>query len=174
MKKMLIALLIVVIFLPYPMSFASNIDWSSMSDQEIATAINEGRAVIASRIPDSKDHLTVVNQNGVEIYLTRKYAIQDEYNGKKYIKMQAVVVNSLDEPISIGDAGCCINGWAVETAGILDIPANRMKQADIKMCLSDANISTLEEIKDVDYHLYAYSSSTFSTLFTFDNFTYVR
>lgn len=154
-------------------AFAQNIDWDAMSDQEIANEINS-RAVIASRMPDSADHLTIANQNGVEVYLTRRYRIEKSYNGKDYIIMEAVVVNGLNDPISITNDGCCINGWAVETEGIFDVPANSKKKDTITMCLTDAEISTLEEITDVDYLLRVFSSSTYDTLFTFDNFTYVR
>ena len=173
MKKIIACILILIIMASSASAYA-DVDWNSMSNDQIADEINRGRAVIASRMPDDPNHLTVVNQDGIEIYLTRAGQIVENYDGKTYIQLEAVVVNGIDTEINIGDNGCCINGWAVDTAGIIQVPAGRMKKDYLGFCLTDAGISTMEEIKDMDFRLYAFSSQDFSTRIVFDNFVYVR
>lgn len=174
MKKLLSLILVLLLFIPSTSALASNIDWQSMSDQEITDAINEARIELASRIPDSSDHMTIVNQDGIEVYLTRQYVVENPYADKFDLKLEAVAVNGTDQKVTISDNGSCINGWAVDTSGFYEVPAGRMQKGFITMRLNDANISTFEEINDIEFVLYAYSNETYATIANFEPFTFAK
>ena len=175
MKKFVFIILLLILFIPSTVASAANIDWQSMSNQEITDAINEGRLVIASRIPDSEDHVTIANQDGVEIYLTRRYAVEENsYSGNVYLKLEAVVINNRPEPISVGDKGCCVNGWVVDTSGIIEIPAGRMKKGNFEFRITDANITSVADLHDIEFVLEAHHAEEYHNLINFEPFTYVR
>ena len=175
MKKILVAILLFALIIPHSAALASNIDWQSMSDQEITDAINEGRLVLASRMPDSEDHVTIVNQDGVEVYLTRRYSIDDGYSsGSVYLRLEAVVVNNTNMILNIVDNGTCVNGWNVDTSGIYETGAGRKQKGDIVLRISDAFLTSPEEVTDVEFVLRAYDDNEYSNQIDFAPFTYVR
>ena len=175
MKRFLAIILVLILFIPETVAFAANIDWNSMSDQEITDAINEGRLVLASRVPDSKDHLTIANKDGVEVYLTRQYLLDNGYSsGTVYVQLEAVVINNTNMKINISDNGTCVNGWAVDTTGIYEVPAEKKKKDFIILRISDASISTFEEITDIEFVLAAYDYDNYSNKIEFDPFTFAK
>ena len=173
MKKLVAIILLLTLIVPSTAASAANIDWNSMSDQEITDAINQGRIVLASRIPDGTDHLTIVNQDGIEIYLTGNYKY-DTYGDYIDLKLEAVVVNGTNYNINISDNGSCINGWTVETSGIYDTPAGRKQKGNITMSLVDADITTYEEITDIDFVLRAYEPDNYSIDIDLEPFTVAK
>lgn len=175
MKRLLAIILVLLLFIPETVAFAANIDWKSMSDQEITDAIDAGRLELASRMPDSEDHVTIVNQDGVEVYLTRRYSIDDGYSsGSVYLRLEAVVVNNTDMILNIVDNGTCVNGWNVDTSGIYQTGAGRKQKGDIVLRISDAFLTSPAEVTDVEFVLRAYDENDYSKKIEFAPFTYVR
>ena len=62
MKKFVAILLVFLLFVPKTIAFAIEIDWKSMSDQEITDIINTARLELASRSSDNQDHTIVEYQ----------------------------------------------------------------------------------------------------------------
>lgn len=175
MKKLILTILILAMILPQATALAANVDWKSMSDQEITDTINAGRIELASRMPENQDHITIVNQDGIEIYLTGKYTVDDGYsNGSIYIRLEAVVVNGTDVVLNITDNGTCINGWNVDTTGIYDTPAGRKQKDNITVRISDADITSFDEITDIEFVLTAYEADNYSNRIELAPFTYVK
>ena len=150
MKKLLIAILILAMFLPQTTAFAIDIDYKSLSDKELSSIIDQCRAELAIRQPDDPNHLTIVNESGIEIYLDRRFEEFKNYDGKKYVALGAAIINGSDKNIELYDNGCCINGWKVDTTITYgEIPAGKSKKIDINLCLDDAGLSSFDEMTDI-------------------------
>lgn len=173
MKRFLAIILVLILFIPETVAFAANIDWKSMSDQEIVDSINAGRIELASRQTDAPDHITIINQDNIEVYLTGNYSY-DSYGDTIDLYLEAVVVNGTNFTLNISDNGCCVNGWNVDTSGIYETPANRKQKDSFTLRISDADISTFEEITDIDFVLTAYEKDNYSNRFDLSPFTFTK
>lgn len=175
MKKLLAIILILLLFIPETVAFAANIDVSSMSDQELSSLIDQCRTELSSRKQNSGDKLTIVNENGIEIYLTNHFTAYENYDGKHYIDLDAAVVNGSNSPIYLYDKGCCINGWKVGTTFTFgDIPAGKSKKIEITLCLNDADITTFDEVKDIYFAIEAVDPNNYSNKIDFVPYTLAK
>lgn len=175
MKKLLIVLLLLAMFIPQTAAFAIDIDYKSLSDQDLSSIIDKARAEIAFRQPDNPNHLTIANENNIEIYLDRRYEEFENYDKRKFVALGAAIVNGSDKPIELYDNGCCINGWKVDTILTYgEIPAGKSKKIDINLCLDDAGISSFDEITDIYFAFQAMNMDDILHPYNFAPYTFAK
>ena len=175
MKKLIISILLLALFLPQTIASAATIDVSSLSDQELSSIIDQCRTELAFRKPDDPNHLTIINESGIEIYLDRHFEEFQYYDGKKYVALGAAVVNGSDKNIELYDNGCCINGWKVDTTITYgEIPAGKSKKIDINLCLDDAGISSFDEMTDIYFAIRTLSVDDILHPIEFTPYTFAR
>ena len=140
-------------------------DFSAASEVEILEVLNAIRNELVSRNLIQHEDLVLVDENGVKVYLTGKYEIEEYSSGSIYVELEAVVINDTDKKIGVRTDSSSVNGWDVDSSGISDISAGKKKKGEIELKISDADISTYEEIEDVELTMLVYDGENFQTMF---------
>lgn len=151
MKKLISALLVALMLLSVTLAVAEGIDFASMTDDELLAVIDGARNEQAKRILTAAADTVIVDQDGVTIYLTGNNRI-DEYGPELFI--EAVVVNDTDKNIDVYVDSASVNGWNVEAYGITETSAGKKQKGEFSAYLDDAEVSTIEEIEEIELELY--------------------
>lgn len=149
MKKLLAIILLLLLFIPQTTASAANIDFSTMSDPEILDIIDSARAELIKR--KAEGYFVLIDQDGVLMYQTGNYSITKYSDTDITMKIEVVVTNNRDVPISLFDNGTSVNGWAVDLIGTSSVPPGKSKKDTISFNMYKANITQMEEIREVEY-----------------------
>lgn len=169
MKKLAFTLLALVMLFTavFPCSaFAEIPDFSDMTDEEIQEIIDAARNELVSRKLEEEDAYLLVDQDGVQIYLTGNYTLYD-YDDP-LLDLEAVIINNTDSKIGVHSDICCVNGWDVDFYGATDITAGKKKKCEFELQIGDADISTFEEVEDFEISFVVYNADTYDDIFTSD------
>ena len=110
----------------------------------------------------------LVDVDGVRLYLTGVY---DVWGEGKYIDFAAVMVNGDEGSRGVGIDEAYINGWEVYSSSIGSIDGGKKQKGDLEFKLEDADISSFEEIEEIEIHFYVYNGDTYETLVRLDPVT---
>ena len=80
----------------------------------------------------------------------------------------AVVINDSESKIGVSLDDVSINGWNVYGSGIYDTAAGKKQTSSIEFNLTDAEISSFEEIEDIEFVVSVYDSDSYDTIATSD------
>ena len=172
MKK--IVAMIIVMALCASVAFALEIDWASMTDDEIRAIIAEAQGELAKRASIAEGTLPIaegtvlIDQGGILVTLTGKVETMGTL-----MELEVIVENNSDTPIYVNVTGSSINGWEVFGAGIADIGAGKKKKGDLMFTLEDASINSPSEIEELELTLSVANADTWSTIFNADTVTLV-
>lgn len=163
--KRIISLILAMLMLIAGTAFAeATIDFTAMTDEQLHDLINGARNELAKRELAMSADLTLFEQDGVTVYLTGEYEIWGSDN--IYIDFEAVVVNDSDKLVSILVDISSINGWDVYGSGISETSAGKKQKGNLEFLLTDADISTYEEIEEIELSLTIYDSENWETIST--------
>ena len=168
MKRLAFTLFAIIILLTALLpsaAFADVPDLSGRTDSEVYEILNSIRNEIVSRDLIRHEDIVLIDQNDVQVYLTGNYEIEEYYSGEIAIELEAVVINNSDKKIGVRPDAASINGWEVDYSGISDISAGKKKKDDIELRISDAGISSFEEIEDIELTMLVYDGDDYMTLF---------
>ena len=146
-------------------AFAEAPDFSAATVDEILEVLNAIRNELVSRDLVQREDVVLIDENDVKLYLTGKYEIEEYSSGTVYIELEAVVVNNTDKKIGVRPDSSSVNGWDVDYSGISDVSAGKKKKGEIELKISDADISTFEEIEDVELTMLVYDGENYQTIF---------
>jgi len=155
-------------------AFAAEIDWASMTDDEIRSIIAEAQEELAKRAPVAEGALRIaegtvlIDRDGILVTLTGKIETMGTL-----MELEVIVENNSAEPIYVNVSGSSINGWEVFGAGLADIGSGKKKKGDLMFTLDDANINSPSEIEELELTLSVANADTWSTIFTTDAMTLV-
>ena len=172
MKK--IAAMILVMALCASAAFAAEIDWASMTDDEIRAIIAEAQGELAKRAPVAEGALPIaegtvlIDQGGILVTLTGKVETMGTL-----MELEVIVENNSDTPIYVNVTRSSINGLELFGAGIADIGAGKKKKGDLMFTLEDASINSPSEIEELEMTLSVANADTWSTIFNADTVTLV-
>ena len=170
--KRLLGLLFAVLFI-FSISveaFAELPDFTSLTDEELHALVDGARNELKARELVINEKTVLLNQEGVQIYLTGPYEVEAQsYSNYTTISFEAVVVNDTDKKINVSFESSSVNGWDVDNSGILEISAGKKKKGNLKLRISDADITTYEEIEDIELVFKVWDDDTWNTMFTSDN-----
>lgn len=162
MKKLaLILALLMLLSIPCS-AFAEAPDVSAMTSEELQGLIDAARNELLSRELADGENIVLVDQDGVQVYLTGDYEI--EAYSSTYLYMTAVVINNTDHMVGFYAKIATINGWDVDFTGTVDVSPGSKKKAKLEWRISDADISTFEEIEEMKLSLQVYDSSTYDEI----------
>lgn len=168
-KKAVTAILVIalafIMLVPLE-AFAEVPDFSAMTDEELHELIDGARNELKKRELNAEGGMILFEQDGVTVYLTGDYRIYGD--DSKYIEFSATVVNDSDYDLNIQVDSVVLNGWDVYGGGIGGITAHHKKKGDFDLCISDADISSFEEIEEIEFNLYLYDSSAWKRISTID------
>ena len=166
-KKVFAVLLAAIVFALIPCeAFAEAPDFSAMTDDELHELIDRARNELKVRECIAKENTVLIDQDDVKVYLTGKYEICEFYYPADLvsIKFETVVINDSNTTISIGIDSSTVNGWDVRNDGISGITAGHKKKGELEFYISEAEITSYEEIEDVILNLYIYDSDNWEVM----------
>ena len=165
---------VIVMVLCASSALASEIDWGSMTEDEIRAVIAEAQDELAKRAPVAEGTLPIaegtvlIDQGGILVTLTGKVETMGTL-----MELEVIVENNSNTPIYVNVTGSSINGWEVFGAGIADIGAGKKKKGDLMFTLDDASINSPSEIEELELTLSVADADSWSTIFTADTVTLV-
>lgn len=167
MKK-LVSFALVFLFL-FSTAYASEIDWASMTDEELHTALDEIRNEITNRSLLAENMAVLFESNGVTVYLTGENEI-----GWMGLEMGVIIVNDSDKKVSIQIEDVYINGWAVDSFGISDTAPGKKQKGEFTIYeLEDAFVTDIKDIEDIEITFYIFDNDNFKRIATLDPITIV-
>ena len=150
-------------------ALALEIDWSTLSDDEIRTVIAEAQTELSSRAPLPEgtlpiaDGTVLLDQDGILVTLTGKVETMGTL-----MELEVIVENNSSKGIYVNVSSSSINGWEVFGAGIADIGAGKKKKGDLMFTLDDASISSPSEIEELELTLSVADADSWMTIFDAD------
>lgn len=166
MKK-LFAVLMVLMLVFGMTAFAEEFDFASMDDAALQELIDGARNELEKRGQAQggqtvAENTVLFEQNGVTVYLTGDHEVwgSDSY----YLDLGVVLVNDSEKTVSVLIDTAYVNGWEVYGGGITDTGAGKKQQAVLDFCISDANISTYEEVEEIEMNFIIIDSDTYDTI----------
>lgn len=144
MKKV-VSLLMAALLLLTMTAFAE-MDFTSMSDDELHALIDGARLELQKRELVANGETPLFEVEGVSLFFTGEI----EFTGAsgKMLAFTAIIVNDSEKNINIRTQNLAVNGWSFNATGFSDIPAGQKKKG--KMTFStDGEITTVEEITDL-------------------------
>ena len=166
--------LVLMFTLMSAVALASELDWPSMSDDEIRAIIAEGQAELNKRTPaaDGALHIAegtvLIDQGDILVTLTGNVDTMGSL-----MELEVIIENNSAEPIYVNVTGSSINGWEVFGAGVADIGAGKKKKGSLMFTLEDANINSPSEIEELELTLSVSNADTWSNIFTLEPITLV-
>ena len=154
MKKLITLTLLLTMMLTMGV-VAKEIDWASMTDEEIVAAIEAAQSELNSRTPIEnqdgsiviKDGAILLDHEGLKVTVEGEPWLND-YGDRQYIYFTAVAENNTSEDYVIDFDDCSVNGWTTNGYGFGEVPAGQKKRDDCYIYATDAGISSLEEIEE--------------------------
>lgn len=163
MKKAFVLLIAVIMLLAIPVeAFAEAPDFSAMTDEELHEYIGLARNELKKRELNAEGKTILFEQDNVTVYLTGDYRIYGSDN--IYIAFETVVVNDSDVTASVVVDTLTLNGWDVYGSGISGVTAHHKKKDELSFNLTDAEISSFEEIEEVEWRFYLYDSDAWDVI----------
>lgn len=162
MKKYIAMILILVLSITSMIAFAEGIDVTSMTDEELRAIVSSARNELAKRELDAAADTVLFDAEGVKMYLTGNSRVS---NDGEFAYFEVVVVNDTDVEVGITVDSASINGWDVFGSDVYGTSAGKKQKAEMFFKISDAEISTIEEIDDMEltFRLFDSTNSTFIT-----------
>lgn len=165
--KRLFSILVVLMLVFSTAALAEGIDFASMDDAALQALIDGARNELEKRGKTNgeqtvEENTVLFEENGVTVYLTGEHEVwgSDSY----YLDLGVVLVNNSDKTVSVLIDTAYVNGWEVYGGGITDTGAGKKQQAVLDFCISDANISTYEEVEEIEMNFIIIDSDTYDTI----------
>lgn len=140
MKKLL-SILIALILIG-GVAMAENIDYASMTDEELRTVIDTARIELAKR--EQADNPVLFESFGITCYMTGEMRLTDS----GFLYVEVVCVNESDVAISFTNNESTVNGWQSFVNGIGTVSAGAKAKGEIQFNVKSAGITSLDELED--------------------------
>lgn len=150
-------------------AFAELPVFSAMTDEELHDLINGARNELKTRELNAEADMILFEQDGITVYLTGEYETYG--SDSTYVDLKVIVVNDSDKDVNIQVDSVTVNGWDVYGSGISGITAGHKKKGELGLKIDDADITTFEEIEEVEFNLYIYDSTAWERISTVDPIT---
>lgn len=169
MKKLFVTL--AVICLLAGTAAAESMDYTAMTNEELHQIINLARNELTRRELAAGSKILLFEQDGVSLYLTGGYEIQEWGTGKHVLKLEGIVINDSDQMIDVRIDTVTVNGWEVYGGIIQKVDAGKKKKDTFEIRLYDGDIHSYEEIEDIEFNFRVTASADYKKLFTVENVT---
>ena len=162
MKKLMVLLMVFAMFVVNSACMAEGQDYSTMDDATLHEIIDSVRNELTKREMTLAENTVLFETEGVTLYLTGDYEVwgSDNY----YLDLTAVVVNDSDKTIYVAVDSAYINGWEAYGSGITDTAAGKKQKGTLEFLLSDADISTYEEVEDIEINFRLVDTESYDTI----------
>lgn len=162
MKKLAFLLAILLVFTS---AYAEEWDVASMDDATLHSIIDGVRNELAKRELNADENTVLFEQDGVTVYLTGDHRI-DDYGDSLYLCLDAVIINENEKNVWISTDSACVNGWNVYADGMPETNSGKKQKCEVSFLISDADISTYEEVEDVEFVFSLVDAETYEVFST--------
>ena len=149
MKKLLCVLCALILTVPF--AFAEEVDFSDMSQMEILDIINAGRNALY--LEEAGDGLLRYDSgHGIIIIFN---GISEGRNGRA--ELSVTIVNDTDTDYTVwSEDDSYVNGWRCNTTAVSEVNAHRRMNDTWRISISEANMSSINEIEDIELYITIY------------------
>lgn len=162
MKRFFSLILVVVMLFTCSAVAESAVDFASMTDDQLHELINSARNELTKREMIMSEKTVLLEQDGVTVYFTGNHETWG-YDSV-YVDLEVVVVNDSDKSVSILIDSSSINGWEVFGTGVSDTGAGKKQKGVLSFEVTDAEISTYEEIEELELTITIYDGDAWETI----------
>ena len=159
MKKKVLAMAAAFALLCTP-CLADDLDYASMSDEELHAVVDGARNELASRELTMAGDTVLFDQDGFKVYLTGNNEIS-EYS--PFLRLEAIAINDTDKTVDFRISEASVNGWDVYCGGI-EVNAGKKKKDGLGIDLSSTDVKTMEDIEEIELKMYLYDSDAYERL----------
>lgn len=131
----------------------AELDFSSMSTEEIYEVIDAARAEVSAR--EQEGDFVLVDQDGFQVTLSGKKSFTDSCR----LDLKGTIVNNSDETLMIGFDDCYVNGWK---SFALAMPSQVEAHKKAKMELSvdcEGIVKKAKKIEDILLYIHISDAS---------------
>lgn len=129
------------------------IDWASMDDATIQAEIKNAQDELTKRnggnTAGGVEGAVIFSAEGVTATV-QSYGAGDYMGTADSLQIDFLVENSSNKNMEFSPSMVSINGWQVDYVCYVEIGAGKKSKQNIKLLLSDANISTVDEVETVE------------------------
>ena len=129
------------------------VDWASMDDATIQAEIANAQAELAKRsggdVAGSVEGTVIFDAEGVKATV-QSYGVGDYMDTADALQIDFLVENTSNKDMEFSPAMVSINGWEVDYMCYVEIGAGHKAKDRILLLLSDANISSIDEVENVE------------------------
>lgn len=127
------------------------VDWASMDDATIQAEIANAQAELAKRSGSEStvDGAVLFDVEGVKATV-QSYGVGSYMDDNDSLQLNFIVENNSGKDMEFYIEKVSINGWEVDHIGYIEIGAGHKAKGDFKLLLSDANISSIDEVETVE------------------------
>lgn len=166
--KRVLSILFVLTMLIACVGFAE--DYSSMSNDELLAILNSVRTELLTRELSLSPDEVLMENNVVKMYIEKGKEI--EFSGSGTLKIPVILVSNSENEISFQVDSVMVNGW--ECSGIIaNISAAGKKRCNLNINCKGAEISSIDEIEDIQIILLAFNMKTYKREMTTDKITII-
>ena len=139
-------------------------NYEAMTDEELHTMIDLARNELMRRELVFGEKVMLIDQDGIQVYLTGKYEIKSYSSTVLYL--EAVVINNTNMNVTVSNENykASVNGWDVRAESIAFTNPGKKQKKSFEITISEAEISSFEEIEDIEFNLYAYDTEKYARI----------
>ena len=150
--RTLITMLLICALTAMP-ALASGIDWESMTDQEISTALAEGKAVLDARSgtteTGSEGEVLLCDYEGFKVVLT-DVSLTNDY-GTEYLNLEYLAENASDLPHEMFIEFAYINDWQTSMdLGMIELEPGKKSKGAFQLEPADSGITDIADVQSIE------------------------
>lgn len=148
MKK-LITLLLAFILL-FSCSIAEEMDYSSMTNDELISAVQAAKHELMQRGLTEEGHLVLLDRDNIKVFWTGKTKMDESF-----LRLEIIVENKNDQMVHVYPCPwkSFINGWNINGTGFDSIFPNSRRKNDFLFHIGSSGFETMEDIDQLEFTL---------------------
>ena len=156
--KRVIAFFFVLLLIPSANAFADDIDWSSLSVEEITKITTSAYHELLNRQAEENDYVVIGENEDVKILFTHNATFYPE---NQLIALEVVFMNKTNKDIQVTPKYIAVDGWdcTINYNEYIDITANKTKRGSVVVRYGDAGYLSHEQIGEVEFSFIVYQNN---------------
>lgn len=159
MRKVFVCFLILML----PVLALADIDWSSMTVEEIQNTIDSGRAEILTReIKTDEKGTVILDADGIVVSVS-SVTVETSYDGSTYLNMKYTVANNSTENMGFSSDKVYLNGWEVSSFLFSSLDAGKKSREESAVYHIDdsADVTSYEDLEELEITCYTFNADNY-------------
>ena len=166
--KRIVSLVVATILLLTMTAFAE-MDFSSMTDEELHDVIDAARIELTKRECILEEDVVLFSQDGVTLYLTGENSISSD---GKFVYIGGVLLNENEFTVSIMNNSSQINGWMSFMNSFFGAVAPGARSAgELQFKIEGTDVATIDDLNELTVVIDIFDKDSVKTLSSTDRIT---